>query len=64
MSERLDSAITEVLAALEHAMHVETMITKNARWYIEALDAGDDAEAAKWLRSMRAWLGSQGEDDE
>lgn len=64
MSERVEAAITEAIAALQEAEYNEMLITRNARYYIQALDAGDEKNAEKWLRSMRGWLGMNGEDGE
>lgn len=64
MTDRVEAAITEAIAALQEAEYAEMLITRNARFYIQALDAGDEKNAEKWLRSMRGWLGMTGDDDE
>lgn len=64
MNDRVEAAITEAIAALQQAEFEEMLITRNARFYIRALDAGNEKEADRWLRSIRGWLEMDGDDDD
>ena len=64
IADLLGLAVDGVVKAVEDAINTEMDITQEARWYIEALDAGDGDKADRWLRHMRRSLKMIGEDDE